>query len=173
MCNIHTFDENKLFKKCEHPLPLKVQRPYLNPKSIEVQKLRDILCGKNNSRYEGLGMLDEFQHTGIVENINSLHNYYAPKANFLSHKTMIFKAMITTIDHNLNVNREEMETETGETKYTLFQSAFSDNWRARKGRVRKDDTWKEELAYDAIQDIKDNAPLSLIDTMEEMKGKKP
>ena len=118
-------------------------------------------------------MLDEFQHTGILENIKSLHNYYAPKANFLSHKSMIFKAMITTIDHNLNVNREEAETETGETKYKLFQSAFSNNWWARKERVRKNDSWKTELALNTIQDIKDNVPLSLIDTMEEMKVKKP
>ena len=67
--------EITVFKHCEHPEALVPTRPYLNPRSTEIQKLRDILCGKNNSRYEGVKMLDKIQHTGIVECISSVHNY--------------------------------------------------------------------------------------------------
>ena len=76
--------------------------------------------GHNGSRLEAYGMLDEAENTGIVENINSLHNRYAPKAYFFSHQTMIIKSFLTVIDHNHNAAHPNKTGENGETKYRLF-----------------------------------------------------
>ena len=158
IANVHHFPRNKIFKECEHAMPVP-PRPYLPENSPELEGLRDILCGKNNSRYQALGRLDENQHTGLVETANALHNYYAPKANHLTHLVYDIKAKLTVIDFNKNSCRPTVKDSDGCEKVKIFRNTHEVEWRGRKVFERRDDSWKNDLIATTLRKMRDGGDL--------------
>ena len=78
---IHIFEENQHNKKCDHPIPLP-KRKYIAKNSLARQKVKEILMGVNDQRLQDYLLFDEYQHTGMIENINSLHNKEKHKKKF-------------------------------------------------------------------------------------------
>ena len=81
MAGIHIFEENQHYKKCDHPIPLP-NRKYIAKNSLARQKVKEILMGVNDQRLQDYLLIDEYQHTGMIENINSLHNKEKRKKSF-------------------------------------------------------------------------------------------
>jgi hypothetical protein len=90
--NIHTFPENKIFKRCLHDdLPTERSKPWLKEGSLSTRKLVQALRGPKDSRLKDLAFMTEFQHTGVNEQINSLHNVYLPKSCAFAHKQAVVR----------------------------------------------------------------------------------
>jgi len=65
VANIHTFPENKVFKRCLHgDLPEDRSKPWIKEDADAMKKLVAALRGHHNSRLKDLELMTEFQHTG-------------------------------------------------------------------------------------------------------------
>jgi hypothetical protein len=54
--------------------------------SLPYKKLEAALRGKNNCRLKDLDQLTECHHTSTNEQLNNIHNTYAPKHTFFEHE---------------------------------------------------------------------------------------
>ena len=109
IANEHTFEGNRFLKHCEHdPLPLDGNRtkPWVKKGTPPWNKVKAALEGKDGSRISDIPMMAGFTHTGDIEQY--LHNKYAPKNTYFSHKSMLVRAALTAMDHNINADRSQV-----------------------------------------------------------------
>ncbi len=65
IANVHTFPDNRLFKRCIHgPLPVDRCKPWLKSDSLAMKKLVLAIRGPKDCRLKDLPHMTEFQHTG-------------------------------------------------------------------------------------------------------------
>ena len=133
----------------------------------DLEKLRNALSGKDNSRLSDLGMMTGFHHTGAIENFNSLRNKYAGKAYVYSYSGIIARTALAVIDHNNNVNRPQASIVLYRTVVfsVVLQAVTKDGvprtrtecdrggtkWYGREVLVAKDTSWMDEIAKETIK----------------------
>ena len=89
--NVHEFHNNKYHKACGHGPLLEEERlkPWLDDPSIDLEKLGLSLIGRDGKRFNDLGKMTGFHHTGDLENFNSLGNKYRAKGYVYGYEGMI------------------------------------------------------------------------------------
>ena len=66
-------------------------------------------------------------------------------AAVLRHETMIVKAALTAIDHNINVEREQAVTKQGVPRFKLETDRGGTKWFTKVVKVPKATNWKDEI----------------------------
>lgn len=123
VANVHSFPENKHFQRCLHgDISSGRRKPWLKEGSLTMKKLVAAIRGNKDCRLKDLEFMTEFQHTGINENINSLHNVYFPKSCSFGHLQAIIRGCLTAIDHNTSVDRKPSVDVDGESRYNVINS---------------------------------------------------
>jgi hypothetical protein len=149
---IHTFPENKHFRRCLHDeLPIERPKPWLKEGSLSMKKLVLAIRGKKDCRLKDLEMMTEFHHTGTNEQINNLHNCYLPKSCSFGHKQAIVRAALTAIDHNSNVDRKPALDHDGEERYDVINTRDGQVWTAKVIKEPKNTTWRSEIVAEVLQ----------------------
>jgi hypothetical protein len=149
---MHSFPEHKFFKQCLHgDLPMDRSKPWIAEDSMAMRKLVAAIRGKGDSRLKDLDLMTEFQHTGVNENINSLHNKYLPKSCAFGHQQAIVRACLTAIDHNTNVDRQPARDEDGENRYNIVNSRDGQIWTAKPIKESKNYAWRQEIVDEVVK----------------------
>jgi len=152
---VHEFPNNSFFKKCAHgPLPEGRAKPYLKVGSLPYKKLERALRGHNDSRLKDLEHLTEIQHTSVNEQLNNLHNIYAPKHTFFGHEQATVRGCLSAIDHNCNVNRPAKKEVDGDDKYERKKSRDGQHYSAKKVKVAKDTRWRAEILAEVVEAVR-------------------
>ena len=152
IANKHTFPDNKLFKKCLHgDLPKERLKPWLRKDSLSTKKIVAALRGKKDCRIKDISMMTEFNHTGVNEQLNNLHNVYLPKNCFFGHPQAVVRAALTCIDHNSNVNRKQALDQDGDGQYNIVNSRDGLVWTAKPVKEPKNTSWRGEIAGEVLQ----------------------
>ena len=64
---------------------------------------------------------------------------------------MLVRGALAGIDHNSNCGRGQAETKDGRTRLDLVKNRVGNKWFIRKVLVKKDHTWREDIAYLVIK----------------------
>lgn len=162
LTNVHSFPGNKLFKRCLHAdLPTDRSKPWLKEGSLSLRKLVMAIRGPKDCRLKDLTFMTEFQHTGINEQINSLHNVYLPKSCSFGHKQAVVRACLTAIDHNSNVDRKMALDVDGEERYNIVNTRDGQVWTAKPIMQPKDTSWRGAIVEEVLGAVRSNTPPSV------------
>ena len=71
------------------------------------ETLKSVVLDKNYIK--GIGKLNQFCHTGILEVYHSLLLKYCPKRLHFGYKGMIAQTQLAALDHNNNVDRSQLQ----------------------------------------------------------------
>jgi hypothetical protein len=149
---VHSFPENKLFKKCLHgELPVDRNKPWLKDNSLSMKKLILAIRGRKDCRLKDIPMMTEFQHTSINESINALHNVYLPKSNSYGHPQAYVRGCLTAIDHNYNANRQPLLDHDGEETYNIVSTRDGLVYTAKTIKEPKNTKWRREILEEVLQ----------------------
>ncbi len=152
LANIHTFQENRFFKKCNHgELPIQRSKTWLKEKCPSMSKVILAIRGNKDCRLKDVDMMSEFQHTGTNEQINNLHNCYLPKSCSFGHKQAIVRGALTAIDHNHNTDRKPALDYDGEERFNIVNSRDGQIWTAKPIKEPKDTSWRQEILEEVLQ----------------------
>jgi solute carrier family 8 (sodium/calcium exchanger) len=171
LANIHSFPENQQFKHCLHDdLPTDRSKPWLKEGSLSMRKLVLAIRGPKDCRLKDLEFMTEFQHTGINEQINSLHNVYLPKSCSFGHKQAIVRACLTAIDHNSNVDRKAALDVDGEERYNVVNTRDGQIWTAKPIMQPKNTSWRGAILAEVLEAVRSHTtPSTEIPTKEHLK----
>jgi solute carrier family 8 (sodium/calcium exchanger) len=169
---VHTFPENRLFKKCLHGvLSTPRDKPWLKEGALPLKKLVQALRGHKDCRLKDLPFMTEFQHTSTNEQLNKLHNVYLPKSSSFGHAQAIVRACLTAIDHNCNVNRSAAKDRDGEDQYTVTASRDGQIYTAKLVKEPKNTNWRQEILENVLAATRTgNASSVKIPTDDHLKG---
>jgi hypothetical protein len=141
VCNIHEWidEETGEHMKCNHG-DLKEQESeilWFQEGSAAHEELKGILL--KPKLLQDIRFLSMFIHTSLLENFHSCILKYAPKRLFFRKDSMLARTELAVIDHNRNLNREELK------RYPIFNKKTTGRmgWKIVKGE--KDDDWKFEI----------------------------
>jgi hypothetical protein len=149
---VHTFPENQLFRRCLHEeLTGERNKPWLKEGSLSMKKLIMAIRGHKDSRLRDLEMMTEFQHTGVNESLNALHNVYFTKSTSFGHPQAYVRGCLTAIDHNVNVNRKTALDHDGEKMYTVVSTRDGLVYTAKEVKEPKDTSWRQEILCEVLQ----------------------
>ena len=164
LCNRHQFPSNKKHMECLHGDLSENERrkSWLKENSKEVEKLVLALRGHNDSRLNDLANMTEFHHTGFIENVNSLNNKYCSKTYVYGYESMLVRAAITAIDHNMNLNRPQAVTKDGEARYRVETNRAGSKYIIRDIKVPKDNSWRDKIT-DYIMECVDTDTVPVVD----------
>jgi hypothetical protein len=152
---VHSFPDNIHFKQCAHgPLSSEREKPWLKVGSEPYKKLVSALRGKNDCRLKDLAQLTECHHTSVNEQLNNIHNIYAPKHTFFEHEQATVRGCLTTIDHNCNVNRPAKKDVDGDSKYERRESRDGLHYSAKEVKVAKDTRWRAEILSEVVEAVR-------------------
>jgi solute carrier family 8 (sodium/calcium exchanger) len=171
VAGIHTFPENRLFKKCLHgPLPSVRDKPWLRESSMAMKKLTQAVRGHKDCRIKDLQHMTEFQHTSINEQLNHIHNIYLPKSLSFGPVQARVRGCLTAIDHNCNVNRPAKKDKDGEDQYTVTVSRDGQMYTAKPVKVAKNTAWRAEIMAEVVEAVRTGTvPTQQIPTDEHLK----
>lgn len=127
--NKHNWKEGKNKMTCRHP-PLsrkdKKEIAWLKSGSSAHVAVEEVIC---NKRFlEDMVKLTEFHHTGNLEVFHSLLLKYAPKRKHFSYRGMVGRTQLAVIDHNINSNRKQATTKSGDQRYQLVFPKTRKTW---------------------------------------------
>jgi hypothetical protein len=150
--NIHRFNENKSFKKCEHPRITKRQcrsKLWLKPTSDAFLALQSVVFDK--TLLKDLEHLTEFSHTGILEVYHSLYNKWLPKSTHFSYHGMLARSQLAALDFNSGSNLEQATTATGKQRYNLNFSKITKSWSVKPIKEKKDYIFLHNLMHQTVE----------------------
>jgi hypothetical protein len=155
ICGIHSFPENHLFSRCLHgDLPSDRTKPWLREGTLSHKKVVQAIRGNRDCRLKDLELMTEFQHTGVNEQINNLHNVYLPKSTFFGQEQAYVRGCLTGIDHNFNTDRQPALDVDGDERYNVVATRDGKLWTAKLVREPKDTSWRQEITDEVIQAVR-------------------
>jgi hypothetical protein len=158
ICGIHVFPENHLFQRCLHgELPSDRSKPWLREGTLSHKKVVQAIRGNNDCRLKDLELMTEFQHTGVNEQINNLHNVYLPKSTFFGHEQAFVRGCLTGIDHNFNTDRQPALDIDGDERYNVIATRDGQVWTAKLVKEPKDTSWRQEIADEVVEAVRRGA----------------
>ena len=149
--NRHSFGENTVFKKCQHPsLPhdqlrnskwLKVESPARNAmKEIVLdKKLLDIVP-----------YLVDFCHTGNLKVYHAVLLKYCPKQLHFSYHGMIARTQLAVLHFNHVIDAGHAKTKEGNLRYKLQFSKLSQNYMVKPIKDVKEKPYLKDLVCESI-----------------------
>ena len=81
------------------------------------------------------------------QNYFSLYNW----CDLSRYDSMLVRAAMTAIDHNLNLNRPQAKTKTGELRYKIECNRAGSKYIVREIKVPKDSSWRDKIADFILQ----------------------
>ncbi|XP_034094542.1 coiled-coil domain-containing protein 73-like [Gymnodraco acuticeps] len=119
--NVHEWLSAEKMLKCEHE-PYSEEdgssRPWLERSSKAFGTLQKVVMDKR--LLKNLDMVTEGIHTGELESIHSLYTKYVPKRKKFTEES--FQARLAALDHNHNIDREQVQTKKGALQFKLQYS---------------------------------------------------
>ncbi len=125
---------------------------------MSYNKVLMAIRGPKDCRLKDLPFMTEFQHTGINEQINSLHNVYLPKSCSFGHKQAVVRACLTAIDHNRNVDRKVALDSDGEERYNVVNTRDGHIWTAKSIMQPKNTKWRGEIVDEVLEAVRNRSP---------------
>ena len=110
---IHSWEDNKLFHKCEHG-QLDKERKWLKTDSPSFLALKNV--EENKKILADIKYLSKFCHTGNLEVFHSVLNKYCPKRLHFTLEGMIAKTQLAMLDYNCGSNNTQVTTKDGKRK---------------------------------------------------------
>ena len=110
---IHSWEDNKLFHKCEHG-QLDKERKWLKTDSPSFLALKNVV--ENKKILADIKYLSKFCHTGNLEVFHSVLNKYCPKRLHFTLEGMIAKTQLAMLDYNCGSNNTQVTTKDGKRK---------------------------------------------------------
>ena len=107
--NRHVFKKNRTFKKCGHEVLTQTEvrsKKWLKLGSPPHEKLKKILLQRQ--LVTDLAKMNEGIYTTLLEIYHSVKIRYLPKSIFFSMEKMIAGTQLAVLDHNHNVDREQV-----------------------------------------------------------------
>jgi len=152
--NTHSFPDNTCHKACAHtPLTGTRSKAWLRKDSMEIQKIRSAILGKENCRIGELPNMLGFTHTGSIESWNALHNHYCNKNFSYGHSGMFVRAALAAIDNNSNLERFQAKSKNGTPQFDLVSNRAGTKWFVKPRMEPKDDSWRDAILNLVIQSI--------------------
>ena len=131
--NVHSWDDCKVFKKCQHNKLTKKEtkeKVWLLKGSPAHQALEKVVA--NKGLLLDLMYLTSFNHTGNLEVYHSVYNKYCPKRLHFSHKGMVARSQLAVLDFNAGTNRKQATTKKGKLQYKQSYSKVTQSWVVKK-----------------------------------------
>ena len=132
---IHSWEDNKLFHKCEHG-QLDQERKWLKTESPSFLDLNDVL--ENRKILVDIKYFSKFCHTGSLEVFHSVLKKYCPKRLHFTLEGMIARAHLTVLDYNCGSSNTQATTKDGKRRYRQMFSTVMQNWVVEKISETKD-----------------------------------
>ena len=107
--NRHDFQQNKFYKKCDHPkltAEEKIRKEWLSMGSLAHEKLIKIVTEPILVR--DMEKLTAQVNTTLLEVFHGVKIRYLPKSIFYKMEKMVAGTQLAALDHNHNVNREQV-----------------------------------------------------------------
>ena len=147
VCDIHEFNDNKLFKKCSHG-PIQ-PRAWLTPGSPAHNSLKSIVMDKR--LLKDLSYFVDFKHTGNIEVYHSLLLKYCPKRLHFSPHGMIARTQLAVLHFNSIINAEQACTKDRTPRFKLLFSKVSQCYVVKPIRDVPEKAYLEELVNKTIR----------------------
>ena len=104
---IHSWEDNKLFHKCEHG-QLDQERKRLKTDSPSFLALKDVV--ENKKILADIKSFIKFCHTGSLEVFHSVLNKYCPKRLHFTLDCIIARTQLAVLDYNCGSNNNQAAT---------------------------------------------------------------
>ena len=150
--NQHDWHTGQHFTKCAHD-PLSAaeveETKWLEPESPAHVALNKVL--EDKQLLDGVKKLNQFCHTGKLENFNGFLTKYAPKRIAFSHEGMIARTKLACMDHNANVGRlQAVDSTSGESLFDVAYSKATGKYSSRPVYESKEYSFLDDMMKDVI-----------------------
>ncbi|XP_030208801.1 bis(5'-adenosyl)-triphosphatase enpp4 isoform X2 [Gadus morhua] len=152
ICGIHRWEEDGQEKTCYHrDLTEEQQRrkKWLQTDSAAFQTLSDHVLNKN--LLKDLNHMTLFQHTGALEVYHSAMLKYTEKRLHFAYSSMKARTLLSVMDNNKNVGRQQATTSDGTPRYNLVFPKQSKRWVARKRYEPTRQTFRKDLVERVLE----------------------
>jgi hypothetical protein len=137
--NVHSWEGNKHFQKCDHP-PISDsesrEKMWISPGSADYRYLKDVIEDKR--WLKDLTHINKYCHTGLLECYHNVWLKYLPKRSHFSYDGMVARGILAVLDHNANVKRLKI-------KEKLQWSKAQKKWIYKKLPAAKSNEWRQNL----------------------------
>ena len=145
---INSWEDNKLFHKCEHG-QLDKKRKWLITDSPSFLALKNVV--ENKKILADIKHLSKFCHTGNLEVFHSVFDKYFPKRLHFTLEGMIARTQLAVLDYNCGSNNTQATTKDGERRYKHIFSKVTQNWVVKKISETKDREYIHELLSSTLE----------------------
>lgn len=146
VAGVHSFEENSLFKACEHGPLDEDRRPYIPEDSQSMKKLKAAVEGKDKQNIKDLAHMTECMNTASLENWNSMVTLkYCRKTHSFGREAMFCRSAMGVIDANYNCQRQQAVTTQGIPKFRIKVDRGRRNFTVQKISQSKNEGWKEDI----------------------------
>ncbi|XP_030221446.1 uncharacterized protein LOC115550493 [Gadus morhua] len=152
ICGIHRWEEDGQERTCYHrDLTEEQQRrkKWLQTDSAAFQTLSDHVLNKN--LLKDLNHMTLFQHTGALEVYHSAMLKYTEKRLHFAYSSMKARTLLSVMDNNENVGRQQATTSDGTPRYNLVFPKQSKRWVARKRYEPTRQTFRKDLVERVLE----------------------
>ena len=139
---IHSWENTKLFRKCEHG-QLDKERKWLKTDSPSFLALKNVI--ENKKILADIKYLSKICHTENLEVFHSVLNKYCPRTLHFKLEGMIARTQLAVLDYNCGSNNTQATTKDGKRRYKQIFSKVTQNWVVKKISQPKDREYIHEL----------------------------
>ena len=147
--NVHEWHSDH-FSLCAHgPIDdTNGRRKWLKPNSPAHQALQQIVT--KPSLVRDVAKLNSFCHTGMLEVFHSLLTKYCPKRQHFSYVGMCVRTQLAILDHNHNIERQQVTTLEGQPRYKLEFPKRSKRWIAKPIKEKKSNSYIDFMLEELV-----------------------
>ena len=145
---IHSWEDTKLFRKCEHG-QLDKERKWLKTDSPSFLALKNVI--ENKKILADIKYLSKICHTENLEVFHSVLNKYCPRTLHFKLEGMIARTQLAVLDYNCGSNNTQATTKDGKRRYKQIFSKVTQNWVVKKISETKDGEYIHELLSSTLE----------------------
>ncbi|XP_063042261.1 uncharacterized protein LOC134436841 [Engraulis encrasicolus] len=153
VCGIHRWeDDDGVERTCYHQDLTEEQQKrkrWLQEDSAAFKTLSEHILNKN--LLKDLNQMTLFQHTGALEVYHSSMLKYTQKRLHFFYSFMKARTLLSVMDHNENVGREQATTSEGNPRFKLVYPKQSKKWVARKIYEPTTQTFRTDLVERVLE----------------------
>ncbi|KAK0132604.1 THAP domain-containing protein 4 [Merluccius polli] len=152
ICGIHRWEEDGQERTCYHQdLTEEQQRrkKWLQTDSAAFKTLSDHVL--NKTLLKDLNHMTFFKHTGALEVYHSSMLKYTEKRLHFVYSSMKARTLLSVMDHNENVGRQQATTTDGTLRYDLVFPKQTKRWVARKRYEPTRQTFRKDLVERVLE----------------------
>ena len=159
---VHSWDGNKLFSKCIHPLlPPERERKkkYLREGSAAYEALQKVIL--DPELLNDLKYLTKFSHTGSLEVYHALLKKYCPKNRAFSYEGMLARCQLGALDFNAGAGLEQARTKDGKKRYNIAFTKQGKDWVAKPIKAPKNKGYVLDMVNRVVELCATNTELEV------------